>query len=137
MRRLNVRAAQLDACVELARFALAAIPKNPKIKKGEILLLSLVAEDALPLGKLKCRVEWCLIYESPEGDPDGSKCKRYWPHEGRTWPWILKCSEARRVVCPFSLANVGLSQDYSGQDNARFISLEDEKKILPYVNGRG
>jgi hypothetical protein len=137
VRRLNVRAAQLDACIEGARFALAAIPQHPKLYRGELLLLSLVAQDALTHGKRDHRVEWVLVFHHHEGDPDGRKSRRYWPHEGRTWLWILNCSEARRVVHPFSLENLGLSEDYSGQDNARLISPEDEKKILPYVNGRG
>ena len=135
MRRLNVRTAQLDACTELARLALAAKPQRPKLYRGELLLLCLVVEDALPLEKMDCRIEWYLVFHHYEGDPDGSKSRRYWPHEGRTWPWILNCSEARRVIRPFSLENLGLSQDYGGQDNARFINPDDEKKILPYATG--
>ena len=136
MRRENVQAAQLDACIELARFALAVIPQQPKLYRGELLLLGLVAQDARTLGKMDRRIEWVLVFHHHEGDPDGSKSRRYWPHAGRTWLWILNCSEARRVVHPFSLENLGLSQDYSGQDNSRLISPEDEKIILPYVNGR-
>ncbi len=135
MRRLNVRAAQLPACIRLARFALATKPQRPTLYRGELLLLCLVVEDALPRGEMNRRIEWVLRFHNYELDSDGSKSRRYWPDEGRVWPVILNCSEAQRVVCPFSLEHLGLSQDYSGQDNARLISPEDELKILPYITG--
>lgn len=121
MRWLNVRNAQLAACIELVKFALPTQPQHPKLYRGELLLLCLVVEDALKLDRLHCRIEWCLVFHNYERDSDGSKSRRYWPHEDRTWSYILNCSEARRVAHPFSLEELGLSQDYSGQDNARLI----------------
>ncbi|GJL58113.1 MAG: hypothetical protein NPIRA03_09700 [Nitrospirales bacterium] len=135
MRRLNVRAAQLDSCIKNRRFALATQPQRPKLFPGEILLLDLVLEDALTLGKKDSRIEWVLLFNNYQRDSDGSKSKLYWPHEGRIWSWILVCSEARRVERPFSLENLGLSQDYWGQDNGRLISSADEKIIMLYISG--
>ena len=135
MRRLNVRTPQLDSCIENLRFALASQPQQPKLVRGELLLLDLVHQDALACGKQDSRVEWVIVFHHFERDRDGSKSGFYWPDEGRVWSWILICSEARRVLKPFSLENLGLSQDYSGQDNARVIAPEDERIILPYISG--
>lgn len=79
-------------------------------------------------GKSHNRIEWVLVFNHYEVDSDGSKSRRYWPDEGRVWRWIFNCSEARRVARPFSLENLSLSHDYSGQDNARLIGTEDEEE---------
>jgi len=135
MRRLNVRTAQLDSCIRNRRFALASQPQQPRLFPGELLLLDLVLQDAWACGKRDSRIEWVLVFHNYERDSDGSKSRLYWPHEGRIWSWILFCSGARRVARPFSLKDLGLSQDYSGQPNARLIATEDERKILPYITG--
>jgi len=135
MRRLNVRAPQLNSCIENRRFALASQPQQPKLERGELLLLALGLQDASVCGKQDSRVEWVLVFHNYERDSDGSKSRLYWPDEGRVWSWILVCSESRRVVKPFSLENIGLSEDYSGQDNVRLITPEDERIIRPYITG--
>lgn len=133
MRRLNVRLAQLEQCIRLKKFALSSKPQKPALYPGEILLLSLVLQDAMRTGKASKRIEWCMKFDVLEEDVDGSKSREYWPSENRTWQWILNCFEVRRVARPFSLSDLKLSKDYGGQDNPRTISRDDEPVILPYL----
>lgn len=133
MRRLNVRAAQLKACIALKKFALSYKPHRPELYSGEILLLSLVLQDAIHIDKRHKRIEWFMKLHDLEEDLDGSKSRRYWPAEDRTWQWILNCSDVRQVARPFSLQDLKLSKDYGGQANPRTISSDDEPVILPYL----
>ena len=133
MRRLNVKASQLDACVRHSMFALATQPEQPKMQRREVLLLQLVKNDARVLGKLKSRIEWALLFHHIVRDSDGSKCREYWPDADKEWSWLLSCSESIRVARPFSLENLHLIEDYGGQDNARLINRKDAAMILPYI----
>ena len=42
MRRLNVRPAQIDECIQKSMFAFSFKPQNPELHPGELLLLQLV-----------------------------------------------------------------------------------------------
>ncbi len=42
MRRLNVRPAQIDECIQKSLFAFSFRPQNPELRPGELLLLQLV-----------------------------------------------------------------------------------------------
>ena len=133
MRRLNVKASQLAACVKYCMFALANPPERPKLQREEVLLLQLVKEDARVLGKLNSRIEWVLIFHHIVRDFDGIKSREYWPDADKKWSWLLSCSQSLRVARPFSLENLSLVEDYGGQDNARLINYEDEAKILTNI----
>ncbi len=39
MRRLNVRPAQIDECIQQSMFAFSFRPQNPELQPGELLLL--------------------------------------------------------------------------------------------------
>ena len=42
MRRLNVRPAQIDECIQKSMFTFSFKPQNPELHPGELLLLQLV-----------------------------------------------------------------------------------------------
>lgn len=134
MRRLNVREAQIDECIQTSMFALSIHPQSPKLQQGELLLLQLVKNDAVRLGKAKERVNFALVFDRIEADLDGSISRAHWPKENRTWPWIVYCSATIPTV-PFSLENLPLSANdaYQGQANPRYISPQDEQLIIPYI----
>lgn len=132
MRRLNVRAAQLEVCREKKLFALHSSPRRPELEKGELLLLQLVKTEATQLGKSHSRIEFALVFDHLERDYGGKLSQEHWPSEGRVWNWIVFCSETIPTK-PFSLEDLDLSKDYGGQDNARYIDPKDEKVILRYI----
>jgi hypothetical protein len=132
MRRLNVREAQIDECIQSSMFALSERPQNPEIHAGELLLLQLVKTDAVRLRRENARINFALIFERFERDWDGSISRRHWPNENRVWDWILYSSATIPTV-PFSLESLGLSRPYSGQDNARIIDPSDEERIRPFI----
>lgn len=134
MRRLNVQFSQIEECIRTSLFAVAGLPRNPPLKKGEELLLQLVLADARAMGKEDSRIEFALVFEEAEEDVDESISRRHWPDAGRTWKWILRCSETIPTV-PFSLENLGLGNDYAGQTNPMYIEPEDEARIRPYLKG--
>ncbi len=105
MRRLNVREAQIDECIQKSMFALSI---NPKLQQGELLLLQLVKSEAIRLGKVKERINFALVFDHIEADLDGSISRAHWPKENRTWPWIVYCSATIPTI-PFSLENLPLS----------------------------
>lgn len=132
MWRLNVRAAQIDACLRESMFAIHYEPKNPPLVRGDILLLQLVKDDARDIDQLNGRITFAIIFDHLASDADGSISRAYWPLEGREWPWIIYGS-ATIPTLPVSLENLGLSRDYSGQTNPVHIAQEDEEKIFPYI----
>jgi hypothetical protein len=134
MRRLNVRFTQIEECIRKSLFALSALPANPPLQRGEELLLQLVLADARPIGKEASRIEFALVFDRVERDPHGVLSRKHWPDAGKTWPYVLHCSETIPTI-PFSLENLGLRHDYSGQGNAVYIRPEDEEKIRPYLKG--
>jgi hypothetical protein len=71
-----------------------AVDSNPRFSQGEILLLQLVRQDAISIGKLHSRVEFALIYDHYEVDHTGEISRRHWPSAGKTWKYILFCSNA-------------------------------------------
>jgi hypothetical protein len=131
MRRLNVRRAQIDECIESSMFALSALP-SPELQKGEPLLLQLVKQDAGKLAKIHSRIDFVLIFDYLERDFDGSISRAHWPAEGRTWRWIVY-GAATVPTIPFSLEELPLAHAYDGQDNARYIDPADERLILPFI----
>jgi hypothetical protein len=134
MRRLNVQFSQIEECIRTSMFAVDMLPVNPPLKRGEELLLQLVKADATSLSKLKSRVEFALIFERAVPDTSGSISREHWPSAGKTWKYILYCSETIPTI-PFSLERLGLSKDYSGQTNPIHIESSDEARIRPYLKG--
>ena len=130
MRRLNVRQAQLQECIEESMFALGS---RPSLQNGEILLLQLVKGDAKQAGKLHGRIEYALVFSHIEADPDGKISRKHWPKENRVWKWIIHGSETLRFA-PFSLEDMDLSKDYSGQSNAQKLSAADEQLVLAHIH---
>ncbi len=106
MRRLNVQFSQIEECIRTSLFAVEGLPRNPPLKPGEELLLQLVKEDAKGLGKLGSRVEFALLFERAIDDPTGELSRTHWPNAGKTWRYILHCSETVPTI-PFSLENLG------------------------------
>jgi hypothetical protein len=134
MRRLNVQFSQIEECIRTSLFAVAQLPRNPPLQRGEELLLQLVKADAAAHGKENSRVEFALIFDHVEPDPTGSVSRKHWPDAGKTWPYILHCSETIPTV-PFSLEKIGLSKDYGGQTNAMYIEPVDECIMRPMLKG--
>ena len=134
MRRLNVQFSQIEECIQTSLFALAALPRNPELRKGEALLLQLVLQDARRLGKEHGRIEFALIFDHVEEDPSGQVSRKHWPDANRTWRYILHCSETIPTI-PFSLEDLGLEKDYAGQGNPVYIDPVDEQKIRRYLKG--
>ena len=134
--RLNVKETQVGECIQYRLFAFRTRPTNPEIQKGDILLLQLVSVHARKLGKENSRIEFALVFDHYTEDYDGSISSHYWPHAGKTWRWILHCSDIITTV-PFSLENINLSHDYSGEVNPRRIETKDVGLILPYVLSYG
>lgn len=133
MRRLNVRFTQIEECISKALFAVDALPRNPPLEPGELLLLQLVKEDATRLGKLNARVEFALVFDHTEADPTGERSRGHWPDAGKTWRHILVCRDTVPAI-PFSLSNLGLSFDYSGQGQCVHVSEPDAAIIRGYFN---
>ena len=130
--RLNVKETQISECIRYKLFAIETQPRNPEIQKGDFLLLQLVATDARKRSKENSRVEFALVFDHYQEDHDGLASKYYWPQAGRTWRWILHCSDIIPTV-PFSLEKLDLSHDYSGQTNPKHINAEDMARIAPYI----
>jgi hypothetical protein len=110
------------------------LPQNPPLEPGEELLLQLVKTDADRLGKLDGWIEFALIFERIEEDPRGETSRRHWPNAGKTWKYILHCSETIPTI-PFSLERLHLSKEYSGQTNPVYIEPEDASTIRRYLKG--
>jgi hypothetical protein len=132
MRRLNVRPAQIDECIQKSMFAFSVKPQNPELQVGELLLLQLVKTEAARLGKLHSRIDFGLVFDHIEPDYDGTISRLHWPRESRTWPWIVYGSATVPTI-PFSLEDLDLSLDYDGQTNPRYIEPRDERLIRPYI----
>jgi hypothetical protein len=134
MRRLNVRFSQIEECIRTSMFAVDGLPASPPLERGEVLLLQLVKADAEDRGMLKSRIQFALIFDRAQRDVTGSISREHWPAAGKTWRQILFCSET--IACiPFSLEDLGLSKNYSGQTNAMYILPKDEARIRPYLQG--
>src|SRR5579884_3619259 len=128
MRRLNVRSAQIDECIQKSMFALSFKPHNPELQPGELLLLQLVKAEATRQGKLHSRINFALVFDHIEPDHDGTISRQHWPKENRTWLWIVYGSATIPTI-PFSLEDLHLSIDYDGQTNPRYIEPQDEQRI--------
>ena len=113
MQRLNVRQAQIRECIERSLFA---VDRFPNFSAGEILLLQLVKDEARLLGKLNSRIEFALVYSHYEIDRFGDISRHHWPRAGKTWKYILFCSETIPTI-PFSLEPLRLGTQYGGQSN--------------------
>lgn len=134
MRRLNVRTAQIAECIQKSMFALPARPQTPPLQSGELLLLQLVRAEAERLGKLHSRIDFALVFNHLEEDVNGSISRAHWPHENRTWRWIVHCSATVPTI-PFSLEDLPLAETdkYAGQANPRYLLPQDEQLVLPYI----
>lgn len=134
MRRLNVRFAQIEECIRKSLFAIDGLPGSPPLQRGEPMLLQLVKEDARRLRREASRIEFALIFDHYEEDPRGEISRRHWPRAGKTWRYILHCSETIPTI-PFSLERLDLAHSYAGQNNPQYIQPEDEARIRPYLKG--
>jgi 5-methylcytosine-specific restriction endonuclease McrA len=134
MRRLNVRSAQINECIQKSMFALSSQPQTPRLQKGELLLLQLVRTEAEKRGKMRSRIDFALVFDHMVEDVDGSISRLHWPNEDRIWKWIVYCSATIPAI-PFSLEDLPLSvpDHYGGQANPRYIAPQDEQLILPYM----
>jgi hypothetical protein len=132
---LNVQFTQIEECIRLSLFAVDMLPKNPPLQPGEELLLQLVRGDAAGLGKLDSRIEFALIFDRVEEDATGQISREHWPNAGKTWKYILHCSETVPTI-PFSLEKLGLTKDYGGQTNPYYIEPPDAARIRPYLKGK-
>lgn len=132
MWRLNVQETQVEECIRTSLFAIDVLPRNPPLKAGDLLLLQLVKDDAERLGKLKRRIEFALVFERAIPDPTGELSRLHWPLAGKTWSYILECSETVATL-PFSLEDLRLSRRYSGQANPMHIREHDAATIHPFV----
>ena len=132
MRRLNVREAQIDTCIEKSMFAISFRPHNPELQPGELLLLQLVKGEAKQRDQLKSRINFALVFDHLERDYDGTISRLYWPNAGREWPWIV-VGLATVPTVPFSLEDLPLSKSYEGFYNPGTIERKDEGIILPYI----
>jgi len=132
VQRLNVRQSQIRECIEKSLFA---IDQTPHFQKGEILLLQLVKDEARDIGKLHARIEFALVYDHYEFDHTGEISRQHWPQAGKTWKYILVCSDTIPTI-PFSLEAIPLSRNYAGQTNPIAISPADETVISPYIWGK-
>ncbi|MFA5393348.1 MAG: HNH endonuclease signature motif containing protein [Candidatus Ratteibacteria bacterium] len=130
--RLNVRETQIEECIRNRRFAFDTRPRNPEIHRGDVLLLQLVLADAKKFGKESNRIEFVLIFDHYEEDHDGTASAYYWPRAGKTWRWILFCSDVVPTI-PFSLEKLSVSANYFGQTNPVRILEKDVSKIIPYL----
>jgi hypothetical protein len=133
MRRLNVQLSQIEECIRTSMFAVDMLPVTPPMQRGEELLLQLVKADAAVHGLLNQRIQFALIFDRAVPDPTGSISREHWPHAGKTWKYILYCSETIPCV-PFSLERLGLSH-YAGQTNPIYIQPEHAAKIRPFLKG--
>src|SRR5258708_970224 len=111
------------------------LPQNPPLQAGEELLLQLVKGDAADRGKLGSRIEFALIFDHVQEDPTGQISATHWPNAGKTWKYILHCSETIPTV-PFALEKLGLSKEYGGQTNPYYIEQQDAARIHPYLKGK-
>lgn len=132
--RANVRQSQIDECIRLSLFAVDTLPKHPPLGTGDLLLLQLVKADAVPLGLERKRIQFALVFDSAIPDPTGELSRKHWPNAGKTWEWILDCSDTIPTI-PFSLESLSLSKDYGGQTNPMYIAPSDQGKIQPYLKG--
>jgi len=130
--RLNVKVTQIGECIHSRKFAVDSRPRNPEMQKGDILLLQMVLVDARRVGKQSQRIEYALIFDHFEEDYSGTMSSSYWPDAGKTWRWILHCSDIVQTI-PFSLENLSLSTSYAGQTNPVRINESDALKIMQYL----
>jgi hypothetical protein len=131
MRRLNVQFSQIEECIQKALFAVDALPRNPPLQPGELLLLQLVKADSDRLGKSESRIEFALVFDHAIPDVDGSISRQHWPKAGKAWRHILVCRDTISSI-PFSLERLSLSKDYSGQAQCTYIDPADEVLISKY-----
>ena len=132
MRRLNVQQSQIEECIRLSMFAVDMLPVNPPLQRGEELLLQLVKADAVKLGLESKRVQFALVFDHAKPDPTGEISSQHWPLAGKTWKYILYCSDTIPTI-PFSLERLPLGRDYQGQTNPIFIQPDDEALIRGYL----
>ena len=132
MRRLNVRSAQIDECIQKSLFAIPYRPQNPELQPGELLLLQLVKDEARQLGQERERINFALVFSRLEADHDGALSRFHWPTENRTWPWIVHGSATVPTV-PFSLEDLPLTKRYEGQTNPMYLDPHDEQVVLPFI----
>jgi len=134
MRRLNVQFSQIEECIRTSLFAVDMLPVNPPLQPGEELLLQLTKADAESLGKRDGRIEFALIFDHHAEDQDGAISRARWPNAGKTWKYILYCSETIPTI-PISLEALHLNKDYGGQINPMYIDPADTARIRPYLKG--
>lgn len=75
-----------------------------------------------------------MIFDHVEEDVSGQVSRLHWPNAGRTWKYILHCSQTVPTI-PFSLERLDLSRSYAGQHTALFIDPIDEARIRPLIKG--
>jgi hypothetical protein len=127
-----VRFTQIEECIQKALFAIDTLPRTPPLQRGELLLLQLVKQDATKLDKEDSRIEFALVFDHSDPDPDGSISRLHWPRAGKTWRHILVCTETIPLL-PISLENLPLKGDYAGQTQCVQIDPSDEGIIRAHA----
>lgn len=130
--RLNVRRTQIEECIRESLFAVDRLPRSPRLEAGDVLLLQLVRQDAEETGEGDRRIQFALVFERAETDEDGSISRLHWPRAGKTWRYILHCSDTVPTI-PFSLEAFPFGQQYLGQANPQFIAPEDARLVWPLI----
>jgi hypothetical protein len=134
MRRLSVKAAHMDVCIEKSVYGLK--PKEPHLQRGELLLLQeVVGRRGLILDY---QTNFALVFDhiAYDGsyDDDTTVIRHLWPNASPNWWWILYGSATIPTI-PFSLNELNLSKRYDEFTPYPIIKKEDEEKIEPYILG--
>jgi hypothetical protein len=130
MRRLNVQFNQIGECIRLSMFAMEHKPINPPLQEGEILLLQVTKSTANNLN-ISQRIQFAIEFDRIEEDLQDESL-RIW---GRKWKYILYGNNTVAVI-PFDLEDIpSIGTKYSNQTQGVLIAPEDERKILPFIEG--
>lgn len=130
MRRLNVQFNQIGECIRLSMFAMEHKPATPPLQEGEILLLQVTKNTSYNL-TISQRIQFAIEFDRIEEDVRDESL-RIW---GRKWRYILYGKNTIAVI-PFDLENIpSIGTKYSGQTQCVIIAAEDERQILPFIEG--
>ncbi len=125
--RVHVRESQLRECVTKGLFA---IPRTPRLFRGDLLLLQLTKRDFELRGRHHDRIEHALVFDQAVMDTTGAISHHHWPAGDQRWPWIIYANAVIDTV-PFSLEELPLrnGERYRSRANPVQIGEEDALEI--------
>lgn len=136
MRRLSVKAAHMNVCIEKSVYALK--PEKPHLQRGELLLLQPDKIEAARQRIQHCRTNFALVFDhiayDRSYDDDTTIIRHLWPNASPNWRWILYGSATIPTI-PFSLNDLNLSKRYDEFTPYPVIKKEDEEIINRYILG--